>query len=369
MRVAIVHDDLLQWGGAERVVKAISEIWPKAPIFTSVADPNIKAKHFPKTTIVESPIKYIPYIGKMRRMLFPVYPLGFRSYDLSKYDLIVSSTTRFAHTVPLKNGTVHVSYCHTPPRYFWEFDQYMANEKYASLKRLLIKPSIKFFQNYDVKSAHQVHSYIANSHNTAKKIVKLYNKKSVVIPPFIDEKVFSAKSTVKKEDYFLLVTRLLPWKRVDIAIEAAKKLGLKLLIIGKGPDEKRLKELAKGGTIEFLNDLTDKQLAQYYRKSRAFLATQEEDFGMSIIEAQACGTPVIAYGRGGALEAIIKDKTGVYFHRQTASSLIKALQHFDPLAYFPEACRAHALQFSKTIFQEKLESFITSEYNLYSRNK
>lgn len=357
MKIALVHDDFLQWGGAERVVQAISEIWPKAPIYTSVVDQKLIAERFPKRTIIQSWLKHVPLTKQLRRPLLPFYPLAFQSLDVADTDVVLSSTTRFAHTIRY-NGALHVSYCHTPPRFLWQEQQYFSREKHNNLLQSLAKPMLTSLRTSDAKSEHNVALWIANSKNVAQRIKRIYHRNAHIIYPFVDTNQFLPKKSKPSLDYFLVVTRLLPWKRVDIAIEACKKLQCTLIIIGKGPDKTRLKKIATGSKTVFLENLTDHELMTYYQNAKALLITQEEDFGLTSLEAQACGRPVVAYGRGGALETVAAGSTGVFYTKQTALALSAALKVFDASFFTTIDCRHHASQFSKERFQSSLKQYI-----------
>lgn len=357
MKIALVHDDLLQWGGAERVVKAMTEVWPKAPIYTSIASDRIVYEHFAKQTIIDAKFLHVPFRSQIRRVIFPVYPKIFQAFDLSGYDVILSSSTRFAHMVQKSNGTTHVTYCHTPARYFWEFDDYMQAERAAGVKKALIHPFLQVMRQLDYKAAQQVDQFIANSNNTAKKIKKIYGKQARIIKPFAEDIFFKAKDQ-PKDDYFLVVTRLLPWKRVEIAIEACRLLNKKLVIVGTGPDKARLENLARGTRTEFVEHLTDAKLIPYYSKSKALLVTQAEDFGLTPLEAQACGTPVIAFKKGGVLETILPNQTGIFYSEQSANSLALALKRFERLEFNRIVCKMNASKFTKQSFQQQLKEFV-----------
>lgn len=358
MKIALVHDDFLQWGGAERVVQALSEIWPKAPIYTSVADNEIIKKWIGKRTVIQSPLRYAPYIKQLRKVYLPFYPLVFQSMEIGHFDVVLSSSARFAHTIKLTNGTRHVSYCHAPPRFIWRFENYIQNEQYPILKKLVLRPTIGYFKETDTNAMSRVDEIIANSRHVAKQIKAIYKRKAKIVTPFVDTKLFSPLQMTSDGKYYLVVSRLVSWKRIDLAIEACKQLQFPLLIIGKGDDKKRLQYLAQGANIEFLEDLTDKQLVYYYRNSKALLITQEEDFGLTSLEAQACGRPVLAFAKGGSLETVVKGKTGDYFRQQTATSLVSKLKNFHYATYSAKDCVENAQRFNKQRFQATIKEYI-----------
>lgn len=360
MKIALVHDDFLQWGGAERVVKAFTEIWPKAPIYTSVADEEIVAKWIGKRTVVQSLLKYAPLIKRYRKAYLPFYPLAFQSMELSDYDVVLSSSARFAHTIKLTNGTRHIAYCHAPPRFIWRFENYVAHEQYPVLKKLILKPTVRYFKETDAKAMHRVDEIIANSQHVAKQIQTIYKRHANVLSPFVDTELFSRGTISARGDYYLIVSRLAPWKRIDLAILACKELNFPLIVVGKGEDKNRLKNLAVGSKTTFLEGLTDKQLVNYYRGSRALIVTQEEDFGLTSLEAQACGKPVLAFARGGSLETIVKGKTGDFFKEQTVLSLKRKLKQFHETTYKSSGCIANAQRFSKERFINAMRAYVAS---------
>lgn len=362
MKIALVHDDFLQWGGAERVVQAFSEVWPKAPIYTSVADEEIIARWLGKRHIVQSILQYAPQIKRFRKAYLPLYPLAFQHMELHDYDIVLSSSSRFAHTIKLTNGTRHISYCHAPPRFIWRFDHYLKNEEYPRIKKFFVRPTIPYFKRLDELAMQNIDTIIANSRHIAKQIKSIYNRNAIVLPPFVDMSLFKPTDTDEKEDYYLVVSRLAPWKRIDLAIESCRRLNLPLVVIGKGSDKNRLKNLACGTKTEFLEELTDKQLVGYYRNCKALIITQEEDFGLTALEAQACGKPVLAFGRGGVTETVMKGKTGDFFPYQTVESLTKKLKMFHTENYISVDCYNHAATFSKIHFKEQIKQYVQGDH-------
>ncbi len=356
MRVALVHDYLNQYGGAERVLEAFCEIWPDAPIFTLVYDKERTGGAFASRKIKTSFLQNIPLVKSHHRPFLMLMPLAIEQFDLSKYDIVVSSSASFAKGVITRPETLHICYCHTPTRYVWDDSQKYINEfNYPSL----VKKGVPLFLNYlrvwDESAASRPDAYLANSRFVASRIKKYYARQSEVIYPPVKTKSFF--SSGRTGDYFLIVVRLLPYKKIDLAIEAFNELGWPLKIIGDGPDKNRLKKMASAN-IEFVGLVAEKKLPGYFARCRAFIFPQEEDFGITAVEAMAAGRPVIAFRGGGALETVEEGKTGLFFNEQTKESLIDILRKFNPADFSPQYIRQRAEQFDKEIFKDKIKGFV-----------
>lgn len=331
MRVALVHDDLVQWGGAERVLEAISEIYPDAPIYTSVYDSSNKqlAKRFGSRKIITSFIQKIPGWKSLYKALLPLYPLSFEQFSFDGYDLVISNTTRFAKSIITKPQTTHICFCHTPPRFLWHFS---GDKNYGMLEFLMTKLRV-----YDQISSSRVDHFIAGSVNAKKRIQKIYRMDSRVVYPFVDLDRFKNVETFDG-GYFVVVGRVNVYKRFDLAIEACKRLGLELKIIdGKLSEETVVRVLAG---------------------CKGLIITGIEDFGISSLEAQALGKPVIAFKDGGVLETVIEGQTGVFFDEQTVDSLsekLTSLKRFDS-----QKCKDNAKRFSKGNFKKDFMQTIVS---------
>ena len=300
MKVALVHDYLNQMGGAERVVLALHEIFPDAPIYTSIYDPQRVDPVFQKMDIRTSFMQKLPLVTKHHQPYLPFYPFAMESLDLRGYDLVLSSSSAFAKGVITRPETMHICYCHTPMRWCWNYDEYVEREHLGKIARLALPFFITKLRSWDQTSSMRVDHFIANSPVVAERIQKYYRRDAVVIPPPVVAQRFTFDPETQVEDYFLIVSRLVPYKRIDLAIEACNKLQLPLVIIGSGRDLERLKKLA-GPTVRFMGRLSDEDVLYYYAHCRALLFPGEEDFGITPLEAQASGRPVIAYGAGGAL--------------------------------------------------------------------
>ncbi|OGC23421.1 glycosyl transferase [candidate division WOR-1 bacterium RIFOXYB2_FULL_42_35] len=355
MRIAIVHDYLNQFGGAERVISALHEVFPDAPIFTSIYDENRMPASFKKMDIRVSFMQRFPFVFKLFKFYLLFYPLAFESFDLKGYDVILSSSSAFAKGVKKRPGQVHICYCYTPMRFVWRYDDYVKREGFGSVLKLALAFVLKPIRNWDLLTTKGVDFFIAISKTIQDRVLAIYGRKSEVIYPPVDTQLYKISPVDK--DYFLVVSRLNAYKRVDLVVQAFNELGLPLKIIGTGPDLKNLRRLANDN-IEFLGRQADKTLVKYYAECRAFIFPGEEDFGIAPVEAMSAGRPVIAYQAGGATETIIAGKTGLFFKEQTVASLVEAVQRCQFKVFNKEVIRAQALKFSKEIFQQKVKQFI-----------
>jgi glycosyltransferase involved in cell wall biosynthesis len=362
MKVAIVHDYLNQMGGAERVVMAFHDIFPEAPIYTSIYDPERVDPAFRTMDIRTSFMQKLPLVTKHHQPYLPLYPFAMEALDLRGYDLVLSSSSAFGKGVITKPGTLHICYCHTPMRWCWNYEEYVEREQLGKVARCVLPFLITGLRVWDQTSAMRVDDFIANSPVIAERIKKYYRREAVVIPPPVEASRFPATPATEIEDYFLALGRFVPYKRFDLAIEACNRLQLPLVIIGKGRDEERLKRMA-GPTIRFLGRLSDEEVIHYYRHCRAFLFPGDEDFGITPLEAQAAGRPVIAYGAGGALASVVDGVTGLFFREQTVESLVEVLATFNERNFASEAIRNHALEFDTPRFQRRIMQFIEARMN------
>ncbi|GLV57082.1 glycosyl transferase [Dictyobacter sp. S3.2.2.5] len=360
MKVALVHDYLNQMGGAERVALAFHEIFPEAPLYTSIYDPKRVDPAFQKMDIRTSFMQKLPLVTKHHQPYLPLYPFAMENLDLRGYDLVLSSSSAFAKGVITRPETMHICYCHTPMRWCWNYQEYVEREHLGKVARGVLPFLITGLRVWDQTSAQRVDHFIANSPAIAERIRKYYRREAAYIPPPVDTKRFPFEPDMLPGDYFLAVSRLIPYKRLDMAIEACNRLQLPLVIIGGGRDEERLKRLA-GPTIRFMGRLSDEEVIYYFQHCRAFLFPGEEDFGITPLEAQACGRPVIAYGAGGALASIIDGVTGVFFQEQTVESLVSVLATFDERRFDPQVIHNHALEFDNSRFNRRILQFIEAK--------
>lgn len=363
MKIALVHDYLVQYGGAERVLECFTEIFPQAHIYTIMYDKGLMHGVFENKKIHTSFLQNFPLARKRHRIFPLLMPSAIEQFDFSKYDIVLSDSSSYAKGIITKPETLHICYMHTPMRYAWDDCQ-----KYTDDFGLpsIVKKFVPFFMNYiriwDGISASRVDKFIANSNFVARRIKKYYKKEAIVInPPVNVDNFYVENDPAKRGDYFLMVGRLITYKRHDIAIEAFNKMGLPLKIIGRGPELKRLKKIANKN-IEFLGRISDKELPKYYANCRAFIFPQEEDFGIVAIEAQSAGRPLIAYKGGDIVENMEVDKTGVFIENQTVESVIQAVRKFEKLSFDGNYIREKSLRFSKEIFKEKIIAYIQKEY-------
>lgn len=356
MRVALVHDYLNQYGGAERVLEAFCEIWPEAPIYTLVYSEEQTGRAFAGRKVRTSFLQQLPLVQRYHRPFLMLMPLAIERLDLSSYDLIVSDTASFAKGVITRPDALHVCYCHTPTRYVWDDGhKYVSEFGYSDIIKSIVPLFLNYLRVWDEAAASRPDQYIANSHFVAQRIKKYYQMEAPVIYPPVKTQQFYISPEAK--DYFLIVSRFLSYKKIDLAIEAFNRLGLPLKIVGDGREASKLKKMA-GPNIEFLGLVGEKKLKDVYAHCRAFIFPQEEDFGISPVEAMSCGRPVIAFRSGGALEMIKEGETGIFFDEQTPENLIEAVKGFNPKYFDPEKIQLHARQFDKEIFKDKIRDFV-----------
>lgn len=364
MKVAIVHDWLTIYGGSESIVRILHDIFPEAPIYTTVYDRNNMPDDFKEMDIRPSFLQHYPFAKKKYTTYLPFMPRAFESFDMSEYDLVISSNTSCSKGVITGANTLHICYCNTPMRYGWDFyHEYIRNK--GKLGKFIISCMMKNIRIWDRLSADRVDTFIANSHNVARRIKKHYRRDSAVIYPPVRTHMFEAGEDSK--DYYLAVSRLVPYKRIDLLVEAFAENGLPLKIIGDGSEYKELKKKATPN-IQFLGRLDDKMVLKYMQGCKAFLFPGEEDFGITPIEAQACGRPVIAYGRGGALETVEDGKTGIFFKEQTSESVQEAVARFETMEFDSNYIVTHAEKFSEVRFREELKNFIFEKYEEFQQS-
>lgn len=357
-KVALAHDHLFQIGGAEKVLVALSTIYPVAPIFTLINDRKISNKILQNKQIISSYLQKIPGANRFFKYFLLLMPPAWEKIDLSKYDLVISSSSGFVKGVRTGHNSQHICYCHTTTRYLWDDqEEYIGNLPEAKIVKYFLPRFLSKLQNWDFSKAQEVNHFIANSHFIARKIKQHYKKDSIVIHPPIKVKEFSLADKV--EDYYLIVSRLRPYKKVDLAVKAFNNLKLPLKIIGGGSELKKLKKMAHSN-IEFLGEVSDQERNYYLSRCKAFIYPQVEDFGISALEAMASGRPVIAYKAGGALETVVEGKTGVFFEEQTWESLAHKILRFDDSKFQSAIIRDHAKNFDEEKFKQKILTFINS---------
>jgi len=369
VRIAIIHDWLVSTGGAERCLEVFCELFPQADIYSLVYNPeNIDSKIINSMKITTSFIQRMPFGVEKYRNYLPLMPKAVESFKLTGYDLVISSSHCAAKGVKVSGNTCHICYCYTPMRYVWDmYNVYFKGTETGLAARLLMPLFVNYLRRWDVKSAERVDYFIAISENIRKKIKKYYNREANVIYPPVNMEYFHI-SKQKREDFFLVVSRLVPYKRIDLAVRVFNELKLPLVIIGDGPCYKKLSKLA-GSNIKLIGKRTDEELRDYYSRARALVFTANEDFGIVPLEAQACGCPVIAYGEGGALETVKEGVTGKYFYPQTEDALAAAIKGFKSDMYKTADSRKHSLEFDRNRFKNKVKDFILIKYELFFRGK
>jgi glycosyltransferase involved in cell wall biosynthesis len=355
LKVAIVHDWLNQVGGAESVLEVLKDLYPGAPIYTSIYWPQAMPERYREWDIRTSWLNRLPLIKTHHQPFLPLYPLAFESIDLRGYDLVLSNKSAFCHGVITPPATVHTCYCLTPTRFLWDYHNYARHERINPVASALLSPLLRSLRLWDRAAADRVDDFVAISEIVRQRIKKFYRRDATVIHPPVDVGRFVVVDS--HDDYVLVVSRLIPYKRIDVAVEAFGLLGLPLKIVGDGRDRTRLEAMAKPN-VEFLGRLPDHEVEQLLSRCRAFVFPGEEDFGIAPVEAQAAGRPVIAYAAGGALETVVEGVTGLFFREQTAESLAEAVAAFDERAFDSTVIRRHAEGFDRESFKSKLGALV-----------
>lgn len=360
MKVALVYDRVNKWGGAERVLLALHELFPQAPLFTSVHHAK-QAQWADVFEVKTSFLQQFPILRSKHELIPFLMPVAFENFSFEGYDLVISITSESAKGIITGPRTKHICYCLTPTRYLWSgYDDYFAN----SFTKTLTKPVVSYLRNWDKLAAKRPDQFVAISKEVQRRIKKYYGRDALVIyPPVVlesTEKKKNKKNSKKNEGFFLIVSRLsrfTKYKRIDLAIQACNELGLPLKIVGEGSWKKELEEMA-GPTIEFLGSLTDEQLMEYYQRCNALIFPGVEDLGLTIIEAQLFGKPVIAFRGGGALETIKEGETGIFFEKQTKESLMQTLKQFGQMRFDEQVARKHAENFTFKEFKNNFLSLV-----------
>lgn len=363
MKVAIVHDWLVTYGGAESFVELLLKIYPDADICTLVYDKRKIGNHFLNNTIFTSPLQKLPFATKLYTKLLKFMPKAFESFDFSNYDLVICSSSSCAKGVITPPDVPHIAYVHTPMRYAWDlFFDY--RKRSGRITRFFMDKWMSEIRAWDYISSQRIDKIIANSKYISRRIKKFWNLDAEVIYSPVNLKRFTPIKNPSL-DYYVAFSRLVPYKRIDIALDACKALGKNLVVIGSGSEEKRLKKRAAGAkNITFTGRISDEKLCAYLQNCKALIFCAEEDFGLVPLEAQACGRPVIAYGKGGACETVEDGETGVFFSEQTASSAQAAIERFEALdkkgAFKSETIAQHAASFSEERFIREFKAAVES---------
>jgi glycosyltransferase involved in cell wall biosynthesis len=358
--IALVHDWLNQFGGAEDVLTALVELFPDAPLYTSIYWPEAMPAAWAKWDIRPLWLNKIPGIHQHHQRYLPLYPLAFAGLSLANYRLVISNKSGFCHGIRKGKNTTHVCYCLAPTRYVWQYDAYMAREEVGGTLRKLIAPVIGLLRRWDYAAAQRVDHFIAISSEIQARIKQYYQRDSVVIYPPVDVERFVPASPSQIGDYYLVVSRLIPYKRIDLAVRACSQLGLPLYVAGRGRDLDKLQAIA-GPSVKFLGFVSDSDLPMLMAQCKAFIFPGLEDFGITPVQAQAAGRPVIAFRGGGTLDTVQDGQTGLFFDTPSTESLMEALQRFEQLPanhFDPGQLRANALRFDKAVFAAALRGFL-----------
>ncbi len=362
MKTALVHDWLVTYAGSERCLESFVNLYPDSDIFTLINFLNAEEKKviINNKETTTSFIQKLPWAKNNHRNYLPLFPYAIEQFDLSNYDLILSSSHAVAKGVLTNANQLHICYCHTPIRYAWDLTHQYLNESNLTkgIKGFIVKSILHYIRLWDISSVNRVDYFIANSNYIAKRIKKVYNRDAEVIYPPVDTEKFKCESN--KENYYLTASRFVPYKKIDLIVESFTKMpDKKLIVIGDGPDSQKIKSRA-GKNIEFLGYQTGKTLESYLQKAKAFVFAAEEDFGIMVIEALSCGTPVIALNKGGTAETIIDLQNGIHFENQSIEDIIEAVKKFENNEdkFDSMAISGSAKKYDRKSFEQKIQNFI-----------
>ena len=362
MKVALVHDWLTGQRGGEKVLEVLAEVFPKAPIYTLFHFKGSQREDIERRVIRTSFLQGMPFLRNKYRFYLPLFPMAVEMFDLQAYDLVVSTSHCVAKGVIPRPDALHVCYIHSPMRYAWNlYFSYFSPARLSPFSRFVIPPVVHGLRTWDVASSARVDHFVANSANVARRVERYYRRKADVIHPPADTDFFTPDESAPTGDYFLIVSALVPYKRIDLAVEAFNGTGAPLKIVGAGPEYKALNRRARPN-IEFQGSVGSEDLRRLYRGAKAFIVPGEEDFGIAAIEAQACGTPVIAYDRGGSREAVVPGKTGLLFEEPSAAGLLGALDKFRAFECNRAAARSNAMGFSRKNFKERISAYLGQKW-------
>lgn len=366
MKTALVHDWLVGLGGAERVICSILEEYP-SPIYTLLKSKKFLETHsLNRYKIQTSFIQLLPFPLSLYRNYLPLFPFAIERFNLRKYDLIISSSHAVAKGIKVFPHQLHICYCHTPIRYAWDLqDEYLS--QINPIKASFAKPILCYLRNWDKQTSDRVNYFIANSQYVAERIERHYHRKATVIYPPVTT-TFS-EYQLPKQDFYITVSRLVPYKKIDLIVEAFNQMPeKKIYIIGEGPLKEELERIAKPN-VKFLGFCKDSEVKKYLTQAKAFIFAAEEDFGIVAVEAQAAGTPVIAYGKGGVLETVIPYKTGIFFDEQTVEKLKEAVKLSETMEFNPENLKFNAERFSENRFRQEIKKFIEEKWKVFCEDR
>lgn len=372
MKKALVHDWYYVNGGAEKVIQSFNDIWPDFEHFALIdfLDDSNRATIFTGNNkqVNTSFIQKLPTAKSNHRKFLQLFPYAIEQFDLRAYDLVLSSSASIAKGVLTNQNQLHICYCHSPMRYAWDlYHQYLKESNLKGLRGIYAKRVLHNMRAWDVLTSNRVDYFIANSRFIANRIKKIYNRDSTVIYPPVNVENFNLVNN--KDDYYFTASRMVPYKKIELIVKAFNRMpDKKLVVSGDGPEFNKIKKIANAN-IELLGYIENDILKHYLEKARAFVFAAEEDFGIIPVEAQACGTPVIAFGRGGILETVIKNETGVFFYKQEPEAIIAALNEFETMTFNYSAIRQNALRFSKQRFEKEIEEFVLTKYKSFKENR
>jgi glycosyltransferase involved in cell wall biosynthesis len=368
LRVALVHDYLTQYGGAERVLDALHEQYPEAPVFTSVLELDALPEHYREWDIRTSSMAKLPRVNTYHRGLLPLYPGAFRRFSdqLREFDVVLTDSSAWAHHAHGEPGAFHLCYCHSPARFLYGDSHYLRPAGLPGPAKIAMPPVFASLRAVDRRAAVIVDRYLANSRAVSDRIRLAYHREAQVVYPPVDVERFFSAEIPPVEPFFLALSRLVPHKRIDIAVAACSRAGIPLKVVGTGRALEDLKRIA-GPTVEFLGWQPDDRVAELLRRCQAFILPGAEDFGITAVEAQAAGRPVIAYAAGGALESVINGETGLFFTAQSAASLHDAIDRFFTYSWDPVRIRANALRFNRERFRQEIAGIVES--GLWSKQR
>jgi glycosyltransferase involved in cell wall biosynthesis len=353
IRIALVHDWLTGMRGGEKVIEALCELYPDAPLLTLVHVPGSVSPAIERMRILPSIVNRVPGIDRVYRQALPLFPFAIEQFDLDDVDLIISTSHCAAKAVVRTGRASHLCYCHTPMRYVWDQrDVYFGRERMGEPSHRLLRPVLAGLARWDRETAHRVDRFVANSRHVAERIRRYYNREAAVVYPPVDTSYYTPDG-IEPDRYLLIVSALSPYKRIDLAIDAAARVGMPLKIAGTGPDGPRLEAMA-GSHVEFLGAVPDEGVRELFRRATAVLLPGEEDFGIAPVEAQACGRPVVALGRGGALETVIDGVTGILVSEPSPEAFADGIDRVQHLTLDPMTIREHALRFGRDRFVQEI---------------
>ncbi len=361
MRVALVHDYLNQYGGAERVLEVLHEMYPQAPVFTILLNLRKLPESFKEWSIVSSFAQRLPFVRSHYEKYFFLFPMAVETFDFQMFDVVISISSAWVKGVITSTDTCHISYCLTPMRFGWSW----YHPAVARQSNWFYRSGLQYLMNrirvWDAVSANRVDCFIAISNLVKKRIEKYYRRDSDVIYPPVNCDFFNVAEDGGSGDYFLIVSRLRPYKALQIAVAAFGKLGLPLLVVGEGSARKELERVAKPN-VQFLGRVSDEELLHYYQRCIALVFPTLEDFGISPLEANACGRPVIAFRGGGAAETLVEGESGAFFYPQTAQALADVVRSFDPSRFEPGKVRRNSLRFDRSVFKQRVGDLVKKKY-------